>query len=82
MSVGVGSPSDSRSVKGNEPLEARILAFFGEPIDWTDPEQALDTAATALRDLARDQALLWEAIDGLDAGRVEPGLGAGGTYWF
>jgi hypothetical protein len=69
-------------VERNEPLEARILAFFGESIDWSDPEQALDTAGAALRELAADQALLWEAVDGLDAGRLEPGLGAGGAYWF
>lgn len=63
-------------------VEDRIRAHFPEPIDWSDPEQALDTAGTALGELTADSGLLREAVDGLSIERFEAGLSGGGAYWF
>jgi len=63
-------------------IEDRIRAHFSEPIEWTDPEQALDTAGSALRELAADFGLLRGAVDGLSLERFETDLSGGGAYWF
>jgi len=63
-------------------VEDRIRAHFPKRIDWSDPEQALDTADAALRSLAADSALLLGAIDDLSVEQLDPTLGAGGAYWF
>lgn len=63
-------------------IEDRIRAHFSEPIEWSDPEQALDTAGTALRELAADSRLLRQAIDGLSIERFETGFSGNGAYWF
>jgi len=67
---------ESRSV------EERIRAHFSEPIEWSDPEQALDTAGTALCGLRSDVALLLDAINQLSVEQLDPSRGAGGAYWF
>lgn len=67
---------------GGSAVEDRIRARFTEQIEWGDPEQALDIAGEALRELAADSPLLLEAVDELSVERLDPGLGAGGAYWF
>jgi len=59
-----------------------MRAHFAEEIDWSDPEQVLDTAGASLCDLAADSALFLEAIDELSVEQLEPTLGGGGAYWF
>jgi hypothetical protein len=61
---------------------ARVLGYFDQVVDWSDPEQALDTAGVALADLAADSALLVEAIEKLSVDQLEPERGGGGAYWF
>jgi hypothetical protein len=63
-------------------VEDGLRAHFTEQIEWSDPEQALDTAGAALCDLRSDSALLLEAIDELSTDHLDPSLGAGGAYWF
>jgi N-acetylglucosamine-6-phosphate deacetylase len=63
-------------------VEDRLRAHFTEQIEWSDPEQVLDTAGAALCDLRADSELLLEAFDELSAEQLDPSLGAGGAYWF
>lgn len=67
---------------GISSVEDRLRAHFTEPIEWSDPEQALDMAGAALRDLRSDVRLLLEAIDELTVEQFDPSRGAGGAYWF
>jgi hypothetical protein len=67
---------------GASGLEVRILGHFDEEIDWSDPEQTLDTAGAALSGLAADSDLLLESINQLTVDQLRPELGGGGAYWF
>ena len=71
------SPSPAGTTVGD-----RVRAHFTGQIDWSDPEQALDAAGAALRDLGADSALLIEAIDELSIEQLDLSVGAGGAYWF
>jgi hypothetical protein len=83
MSGPISAPDSSLSASpGGSTVEDRIRAHFTEQIEWSDPEQALDTAGAALCDLGADSALLLEAIDALSVEHLALSLGAGGAYWF
>ncbi|MGN6274724.1 MAG: hypothetical protein ACTHNP_02190 [Solirubrobacterales bacterium] len=84
MADGTSTAADvsppARTIDGA--IEDRIRAHFVELIDWSDPEQALDTAGTALAEVAADSGLLREAVDGLSIERFEASLSVRGAYWF
>jgi len=63
-------------------IESRILGYFADKIAWSDPEQALDTAGSALSDLAADSALLLEVVGQVVPDQLDPDLGGRGAYWF
>lgn len=82
MAVESEVAATSSATQDANAVEATILGHFDEVVDWSDPEQALDTAGAALSGLASNSTLLTEAIDQLSVGRLEPELGGGGAYWF
>jgi hypothetical protein len=82
MPAGSGVATTYSSTSDANGVATKILAHFAEAIDWSDPEQALDTAGAALSELAADSALLVEAVEQLAVGQLEPELGGGGAYWF
>lgn len=82
MAAGSGVATACSSTPDTNGVAAKILGHFAEAIDWSDPEQALDTAGAALSELAADSALFLEAIDQLSVDQLEPELGGGGAYWF
>ncbi len=76
------APDASLAAPAGGTVEDRIRAHFTEQIEWSDPEQALDTAGAALSRLGADSALLHEAIDQLSIEQLVPSRGGGGAYWF
>jgi len=63
-------------------VEDRVLGFFDELVDWSDPEQALDTAGTGLARLSADRHALRRLVEGLSMEHLDPSLGGSGAYWF
>jgi hypothetical protein len=83
MSRSSSAPDSSLSAfPGGSTIADRVRAHFTEQVEWSDPEQALDTAGTALCDLGADSTLLLEAIEELSIEQLGLSLGAGGAYWF